>query len=314
MLNRTIIFIIIMLIYLCYLSPAVSYGQVQTPTKTSNKPQKQTAANQEQAKIISDAAQSPMTLSPLSVAPNRQEITPKNTHENNHKTTTDRWLLLFNGLIVVVVSFQVFWMIRQTKWMRKSGEAATESANVATETLSTIKDTTIRQLRAYIFVDKIFIGNIAHPVLPLGVKDEKTPAAITRPLEGPLTYLEFKNSGQTPAYDVISWGDICIREFPLTSTLPTIEFKSQLIARASIPPGGGTNKHHGIEKPFTDEEINKLRAFPPTAAIYVYGSISYRDTFGINRTTNYRYFHNSLSGILGQHTGMSICDEGNEAD
>lgn len=236
--------------------------------------------------------QSPFVVK-VAPSPNAQEEAAEAKKEKYEKVAANRRSEIITIAIAVATFLQAFALII---------------------TIIIMIRTTRRQLRAYNFVDKLFIGNVAHPVLPLGVKSDKTAAAITRPLEGPLAYLEFKNSGQTPAYDVISWGDICIREFPLTSALPTKKPEGPWIAKASIPPGGGTNKHIGIEKPLIDNDIDKLRAFPPTAAIYVYGSILYKDTFGKIRTTNYRFFHNSLSGILGQHTGMSICDEGNEAD
>ncbi len=237
--------------------------------------------------------QSPLVIK-VAPSPNAQEEVAQAKRKKKEQATTNRRAEITTYIIAGATGIQAIALI----W-----------------TVFVMVRTTPRQLRAYIFVDKAVIANVANP-LPqglLGGKFEETPASITRPLEGPIAYLEFKNSGQTPAYEVTIWGNMCVREFPLTYELPDKKPDKLFTAKASVPPSGGTNKSLGTEHPLP-EEINKLRTIPPTTAIYIYGTIFYKDTFGKKRFTNYRYFHNDLSGILGRHTGVSICNEGNEAN
>jgi len=223
----------------------------------------------------------------------------------------DLLLPLFNGLLVVVVAFQVFWMIRQTKWMRKSGEAASESADVAARSLATLKDTAIRQLRAYVFVDTIDVVNIIPPppgeVLPAGAWNYQ-------PAIGPMAYIIIKNSGQTPAYDVLTWADIKFLEFPNTSPLPYGDRNAPglIKTKLTLPAEGKSSKSIKLQQPLTNDEIEKLRA--TTHAIYVYGDITYKDAFDNQRTSNFRYFINGFTGFTHLSNTMSGCPEGNEAD
>lgn len=61
----------------------------------------------------------------------------------------------------------------------------------------------------------------------------------------------------------------------------------------------------------TAQQTAGLRA--GTAAIYVYGEISYRDAFGKERLTKYRLMHHMTGGAIGVSTNLSFTHEGNEA-
>lgn len=270
--------------------PTPSKGILGSNNKT------QAADKQQNAKADQRGSEKWPLFIKIAPSPNAQEEAAQAKKDKEEKTAANRRSEIITWIIAIFTSVQAIALILTVIIMIR---------------------TTRRQLRAYMFVDKVFISNVANPLprkLLGGKSDEETPAAISRPLEGPLAYLEFKNSGQTPAYDVVVWGDIVSREFPLTSLLPHQDPIAQWVAKASVPPGGGTNKTSGIQQPLSAEEIDKLRTIPPTAAIYIYGTITYKDTFGKKRFTHYRFFHNSLSGILGRHTGMSICDEGNASN
>ncbi len=170
---------------------------------------------------------------------------------------------------------------------------------------------TRKQLRAYVFIDTIDVVNIIAPppetILPPG-------SWIYQSALGPLAFIAIKNSGQTPAYGVLNWGEICFREFPLTSVLPYGDRNALSLIRTklAIPPGGKTIKNIRIPQPLSDDEIAKLRA--GTHAIYVYGDIVYKDIFGKKRFTNFRYFINGITGFTHQANAMSGCEEGNEAN
>lgn len=171
--------------------------------------------------------------------------------------------------------------------------------------------TTRRQLRAYVFVSEISIYNVANPSLPLPQGYIPTGAEITRPNEGPLATMVIKNTGQTPAYDVICGANMCIQKFQLISSFPPLK-TGQYITKTIIPTGGTTNKAVGGIPPLTPEEIDQLRN--GTMAIYVHGTIKYRDTFRKRRFTNFRFMHFGGLHIIGVATALTICNEGNEAN
>lgn len=169
-----------------------------------------------------------------------------------------------------------------------------------------------RQLRAYVIGESGTIGNVANPIpLYAGQVLPPTGAEITNTACGPVAYIQIKNSGQTPAYKVLHWGNICVREYPLTSNLPPIPIL--VLRNASVlGPGIYSTKYLFLPKPLTAQEISDLRA--GIAAIYVYGEIDYEDAFGKKRVTKYRLMHHVGQGAIGVNTGLTFADEGNEAD
>lgn len=152
------------------MSSVNSYGQIPTPTKPSNKPQNQTTGSQEQAKVISDAAQSPMTTALLLLAPVTQNRPTDQPQHHENKAPSGWWLIIFNGLLVIIVFLQWWWMRRQVKWMRKSAEIAkdaltdnlraieaseraAEAAETAAKAAKDSADALPAMERAYIFVN-----------------------------------------------------------------------------------------------------------------------------------------------------------------
>jgi hypothetical protein len=109
--------------------------------------------------------------------------------------------------------------------------------------------------------------------------------------ETTITNVVFKNTGQTPAYDVNILIGIDFREYPLLSTLNT-HYVTPIIAggKGPIPQGGVVISQLTMEKPLTHDEIKQLSA--GTHAIYVTGKITYKDTFGNERFTKFLAFHN----------------------
>jgi hypothetical protein len=169
-----------------------------------------------------------------------------------------------------------------------------------------------QQLRAYVFVDSIVMGNVTTP-LAWEVVSSYTPtgAEITHTALGPVTRMVIKNTGQTPAHRVVHWGDIVLREFPLKGKLPPFK-RALFITKTSIPAGGVSFKNLIMPRPLLADEVGDLKK--GVKAIYVFGYIKYRDAFGKRRITHYRFMYGSMSGGVGITTGMTICDEGNYAN
>jgi hypothetical protein len=161
------------------------------------------------------------------------------------------------------------------------------------EALNLNSDTVIRQLRAYIFIEKVSLENIVQGYTPNVI-------------------IQFVNSGQTPAYNVSGSTGFCFREFPLTSALPNIGQEGHKTIM-SISAKGEFLRDIKMERPLTTNDITQL--MNGTHAIYVYGSITYKDTFARERHTNYRFFYNHRLRATALPFSCMISDmEGNEAD
>ena len=177
-------------------------------------------------------------------------------------------------------------------------------------TLSQMRDASRRQLRAYVVCESGAIVNVANPVpIYQGQVFPPTGAEITNPAAGPIARIQIQNTGQTPAFEVRNWGNICFREYPLTAGLA-----GQLPRRRAVPSVLG----HGIMStkllqlnPLTPPQIADLRA--GTGAVYVYGEITYIDAFGRKQYTKYRLMHHTMGGAIGVSTDLSFTEEGNEA-
>jgi hypothetical protein len=172
-----------------------------------------------------------------------------------------------------------------------------------------------RQLRAYVFADDIKIGNVFGVPPPEARVGEATEGAWRfQPSIGPIVNVCIKNSGQTPAFDLIHLVGLCIREYPLNSELPILMTEDNIahVTRMTIPPGGKFFYPTYHPTPLSEQTIEGLRN--RTAAIYVYGEIRFIDAFKQKRFTKYRAFHNSITGEIGKTTTMTGCEKGNEAN
>jgi hypothetical protein len=178
----------------------------------------------------------------------------------------------------------------------------------------TLKDSAQRQLRAYVMGESGTIVNIANPIPAfLGQVFSDTGAAITNLACGPIAYVQIKNTGQTPAFEVEHWGNICVREFPLTATLPSeINGTRTNLIRSVLGAGIPSTKTLFHGPLLTEQQIANLRA--GTAAIYVYGEIRYTDIYKKTHFTKYRLMHHVLGGAIGVSTDLSFTEGGNEAD
>jgi len=168
-----------------------------------------------------------------------------------------------------------------------------------------------RQLRAYVIVGSGIIGNVADP--PSGPGERvQTVARLMQPLGGPVALITIKNTGQTPAYEVVHWGNIVVREFPLTSELPEMP-KSIERHKSNLGPSIGISKALRLPRPLSIEDIEALRK--SRMAIYCNGEIHYRDAFKKRRVTKYRCMYCAVNGEeIGTNTDLTLCEDGNTAN
>lgn len=152
-----------------------------------------------------------------------------------------------------------------------------------------MRRTARRQLRAYVFITTAEIGDIEDP--------QHVRASVS-----------IKNSGQTPAYDLINRGAITFREARLEGDLWP-EDRDASLSKSALGPGEVLGKYFGA-RPLTAQERAAVRS--GSHAVYVYGEILYKDAFGQRRYSRYRFMHGGEAAVRNRQ--LVICEEGNEAN
>jgi hypothetical protein len=155
-----------------------------------------------------------------------------------------------------------------------------------------------RQLRAHVFPDNISIidGTFLDPPEP-----HKT--------DIPGMGILIKNSGQTPAYKVISWWEIKV--------IPTAEEESlsvpPLVDKHSTMVGTGCTFNKGLwfDRAITKAEKDEI--FKGTLGIYAYGRIEYRDVFKIKHFSDFRLVYSGKK-FPTKGAVMNFCERGNKAN
>jgi hypothetical protein len=134
--------------------------------------------------------------------------------------------------------------------------------------------TTQAQLRAYVFSDSLTLWDGA----------TLTPPVVARANQ-PGIFFIWKNTGQTPAINLVSWARIAIIR-------PTNEHrlfipKLRLENANTLGANQGGTKTLWYRRTLTPQNIADIAA--GRLAIYFYGRIEYRDVFDNDRWTNFRF-------------------------
>lgn len=213
----------------------------------------------------------------------------------------DWGLWVFNALLVVVGGFQIWLLIRQLKIINRQADIAQNqenqmaSAGQQTERIiAQMKDTTVRQLRAYVGVSKIFLN--------LAVNTH------------PIANVEIQNFGQTPAYEVRQTCRIDVNQYPPVTPLADITDEEGSVSL--IPPGIKQTGIVALKKPLPSGTVIGTQ----TVTIYARGIITYKDAFGEKRRTTYRFIYGGpvtptlVKSPTGTRLGAMIPDtSGNDA-
>ncbi|WP_139350590.1 hypothetical protein [Rhodanobacter sp. B04] len=153
--------------------------------------------------------------------------------------------------------------------------------------------TSQRQLRAYVHISDVSINSI--------YAEKKVTAQIP-----------IKNFGQTPAYDVRIWVDICAQEISLTPNLSTL-IHDGTSARGILPPG------FDFKVPVSSNGVLPQAVYDEIAAskkaIYIWGRIDYSDTFGRRCFTKFR-LKRTNDGVtpLDSFSNLAMCEGGNTTE
>lgn len=145
---------------------------------------------------------------------------------------------------------------------------------VAIGTLNHMRESSERQLRAYVLPTEvsIFDGTMMNPIQPARANVPGVPMLV-------------KNFGQTPAYKVISYAQIAVIAVVDENRLLVVPPIPEQFAN-TLGPGGIFNKAVWFDRPLVANEIADIAT--GIRAIYFYGRIEYRDAFEKTRFTNFR--------------------------
>ncbi len=161
------------------------------------------------------------------------------------------------------------------------------------------RHTAQRQLRAYVFTNTsdILEGTIIDPP-----RIDKT--------NFPFVHVTIKNSGQTPAYDVISWLQIDVTVQTEERTL-VVSTPIQRGSTINLGPGGTFTKFLWFHRPVTAPEISEIAS--GVRGVYAYGRIEYIDAFKVRRFTNFRL---KYTGVFPPppNSIFNFCESGNDAN
>jgi hypothetical protein len=142
---------------------------------------------------------------------------------------------------------------------------ANKQLTAARDALKISEETAKRQLRAYMF----YVG-----------------AGISQDAGNPTAYIasiDIKNWGQTPAFNVYSWINAAVGEYPLRSNLVMATPADE---NSDVGPGAGFRMEYIIQPTLTDQDLNDIRS--GGKRIYVWGTIRYTDTFNQPHYTEFR--------------------------
>ncbi len=208
------------------------------------------------------------------------------------------WTLCLVGFTAVLAGVSIAQarvLIRTDRTARAAANAATVAATATKDSVAQMKDTAQRQLRAY----------VGHS----GVSFDNQPAPDSGMIK---VVIALKNSGATPAYGVI-----CRTKVDLLPIIPffakDFDFRLPPVnARAvgTLGPNQEYRHHAWANRSFTAAELAKLeygfRPIEQRVNVYVYGTITYLDSFGRSHFTNFCYWINRGGGPVEHIWGVTI--------
>jgi len=309
---------------------AQSNGPPPRSTNANQPPQSVSSPTQNKSQYDSRGTnESPLVVKVLPT-PKTQKEAAQDEAKRRDQSSANWWMVRLTGIIAVIGLIQaaVFWIqadrlkqtiskmdeiaTSQTADMKASIAEATRSANalrevsalIATqvETTTTMaatqRDFWARQMRAYVLPEN---GSIWDGM----TLDVPQPAR-----KGiPGVVLGIRNSGATPAYNVVSWASIDVTDVKNEATLIAPKLQPQFTN--TLAPHGLFTKALWFHRPLTSHEISDIAT--GVRAIYVYGRIEYRDVMGKDRFSNFRLRYNGAYPP-GKGTIFNFAETGNDAN
>jgi hypothetical protein len=266
-----------------------------TPRQASNNSAHAAESTKEQTKTNKTPA--PESQSPINTETPKKDENSGNavSAEDTHKTVrisewppvsipkgwTDYSYWVFSFCLVIVGGLQIWLLYKQLKTVDRQADIAELQKNQMIQAgeqteriINQMKETEVRDLRAYIGVSKVIL-KFRKPEVP----------------EIPRGIVEIQNFGKTPACKVRQWIGIGIGPHPLTYVLP--ESSNPKIASVStVFPNIKNISLVDLKKPLpVDAKVGT-----PELTVYVYGRITYEDVFKNEWYTSYRFIFGGPDG------------------
>jgi hypothetical protein len=246
----------------------VSPNPRRSQSVANNSTPKQDSKNSDQNPPISNSVIN--TAKPENTSRKSPEITSESNQQPKEQVVTvknlpilsiSRDVLDYSGLILTVLLIGIaIWQIVLLKRTIRATEA----------TVKIMKDTAERQLRAYVLPSR------AQRVINQGA----TKAGVLSRVS-----VDLKNSGQTPAYDCVAFLGIGVFE---TGKATPLVLPQDMPVSQSVLAAGEKLELGGELRALTQEE--EIRVAACVQEIHIYGKATYRDAFGIQRSTEFNLF------------------------
>jgi hypothetical protein len=162
---------------------------------------------------------------------------------------------------VILTLFVIAWQSIETA---KAANATEGAVLEAAESRTLAERTAKQQLRAYICMDTAEVKFVQGQLL---------------------TYVNFKNCGQTPAHEVQGWIGIEIAKYPPSTAFPKPLNAGIMYPKNTVGPETGT-QFMGRRIPLMEFQLPNI--FTPDNTLFAYGQLTYKDVFGDRWHTNFR--------------------------
>ena len=277
---------VVLLITALIASPAV--GEVLIPTKAPEPVTQHTQPLSDRQGATLGSKSRPVYMVPVETARDASREATANRLQSQE--TSSNWLImLFTGGMLLVAAAQAFLFLRQLRLMRDSLDTAASAARSAESSVEIMRDTAQRQLRAYMSIET---SKIEFP-------DPGRPKAT----------INYRNAGQTPAYDVQIWIHQWIACYPMGCELPRPP-DDFVMAKSLLGPGAYQTMVIEAPEPIAREPYLDLVG-TAEGTVYVYGEIRYKDVFGHSHFYKYKFMYGgSEPNIPGM---LKPCMDGNES-
>jgi hypothetical protein len=198
-------------------------------------------------------------------------------------STASDWLTPLVGVATILQAGFAFFALRGLRDSRIAAQAATDG-------LKLTRETTERQLRAYVCYKQA----------------RHEPPASGRHLT---CFVEFQNCGATPAYDVLACGtSIAVESVEGFQYPPPPASAFEVGSQTTLGPTSSTTLCAVSDEPLTDAALAEIRAGRLT--VVVYGLLTYRDTFSHPQQTPFRLSYQLDPRPDGR---LWLCSRGNTA-
>jgi hypothetical protein len=239
------------------------------------------------------------------------------------KAETDWWLIKLTGALALVGALQLIVFGQQARRLRQTVEAAAQqskdmeksiaeaaraatameavaesiaiSAKAAVESVTTVRDVSARQMRAYLSVS-----------INTGIYQERE-----RNLKFDVRPVVF-NSGHTPAHKLTYWASARILPNPLPDNFDFPVGEDNLKSGFVLGPHQNIVINAMVQDFVSDDEAQAIKA-GIEKRVYVWGIIFYEDVFGESRQTKFCHSIYWIAGPKGELINGNYAARHNEA-